>query len=512
MNMLFQKKNNNKKPLTVGIGHFWIGKRDGVNVVIMRNVESLLKLHPEIKISLFGRLGGNWEEFATSIPNNITYLNIDEFDPDYRIPGLDHKSVSEQKIQDYIWQGTNILEILIEKLKPIDVVLAENLGIGIHPAVTYAFYLYLRYCQQHHPRKRIFYRAHDFLQQRAKNFENLKKFHDAEIPLIPNWHEVIYPNYPNLGYITINKSDISRLIEHGIDRERVAYVPNCIDEGLLVDDDEHKNLRTRMIERVGAAPDVRFILYPVRCVERKNVEEAIFHTRLLNVISERNLEIRRTRLSGKFHLLVGIRPENGDDLAYAEQIEQFCRVNDLPCTIGIQDLVSFERKADGTGNGYVQYSIGDAYNMADIIITTSYLEGFGFAFIEPWYLGKVVIGRNIANITQDFQRAGVNLDHLYNVLRVDGQDYHSIGYQDRTSIGLGRRLKTILHLSDLSFVRKVIEANEHSIHAMMSLLDADRACPLINSNREVVASTYSPAKVGEQLWEVLTNLPLRPSR
>jgi glycosyltransferase involved in cell wall biosynthesis len=506
------QKKNNKKPLHVGIGHFWIGKRDGVNVVIMRNVESLLKLYPEIKVTLFGKLGGNWEEFAKSIPDNITYINIEEFDPDYAVPGMGGKSISEQKIQDYIWQGTNIMEILTKKLRPFDVVLAENLGIGIHPSVTYAFYLYLKYCQQHHPRKRIFYRAHDFLQQRAKNFENLKKFQDTEIPLIPNWHEVIYPNYPNLGYITINKSDISRLIEHGIDRERVAYVPNCIDEGLLIDDDQHKNLRTRMLGEFGLEPDVRFILYPVRCVPRKNVEEAIFLTCLLNKVSQNEMELQGARINGKFHLLVGIKPDSGEDLDYAEQIELFCRRNNLPATIGIQNLVSFERESDATGAGFVRYAIGDAYNMSDIVITTSYLEGFGFAFIEPWYLGKAVIGRAIPNITQDFHRAGVNLDHLYNVLRINGNDFLSIGYQDKTNIGLEKRLREILKLNDLSYVRKLIEANEHSVQSMMMFLNPERAQSIINRNRDVVASTYSPSKVAEQLLDVLTSLPLRPSR
>lgn len=507
-----QKRKNNKRPLNLGIGHFWIGQRDGVNVVMMRNIESLLKLHPEVRITLFGRLAGVWDEFAQSIPENINYINIDEFDPDYEVPGLSGKTLSQQKVQDYIWQGTNIMEILAEKLRSIDVVLAENLGIGIHPPVTYAFYLYLQYCQHHHPRKRIFYRAHDFLQQRAKNFENLKKFQDNELPLTPNWHEVIYPNYPNVGYITINKTDISRLIEHGVDRDRVAYVPNCIDEDLLVDDREYENLRRSMIERTGAPHDVRFILYPVRCVPRKNVEEAIFLTCLLNAVAKHGLRIHETSINGKFHLLVGIKPDSGDDVAYAEKIESFCRKNNLPATIGIQDLVSFEREWDGTGKGIIRYSMGDVYNMCDIVVTTSYLEGFGFAFIEPWFLGKAVIGRNISNVTQDFHRAGVNLDHLYNVLRIDGQDFQSIGYRDKAHTGLNARLQTILKLNSPSFVQKVIEVNEYSMRAMALFLDPHRSRAITTRNRKVVARTYSQTKVAEQLWDVLTMLPLHPSR
>lgn len=503
---------NRKKPLHLGITHFWIGKRDGVNVVIMRNVESLLALHPETRVSLFGKLATDLDKFVKSIPGKIDYVNIDEFDPDYEIPGLSRKTPSQQKIQDYIWHGTNIMEILAEKLRSVDVVLAENLGIGINPAVTYAFYLYLQYCHHHHPRKRIFYRAHDFLQQRAKNFENLKKFQDTEIPLIPNWHEVIYPNYPNLGYITINSHDISRLIEHGVDRERIAYVPNCINGSLIIDDDEHKNLRKRIIDEKGLDPNVRFILYPVRCVKRKNVEEAVFLTCLFNTISRRKLQVQGMTLEGKFHLLVGVKPDAGDDLEYAKKIETFCEKHKLPVTIGLQDIVTFEREIDPRKMEIVRFALGDAFNMADIVVTTSYLEGFGFAFIEPWYLGKAVIGRNISNITHDFQRAGVNLDHMYNVLRIDGQDYHSIGYQDKENIGLGRRLQEILKLKNVSYVKKLIEANEYSIGGMLSFLTPGKSGAFIERNREVVASTYSEERVAEQLWDVLTGMHLRHTR
>lgn len=509
-------RNKAKKPLHLGMGHFWIGKRDGVNVVMMRNVESLLEIHPEVRVTFFGKLAGNWEEFARSIPNTIEYINIDEFDPDYQIPGLRRKTTSEQKIQDYIWQGTNIMEVLTEKLRPMDMVVVENLGIGINPAVTYAFYLYLQYCQRHHPRKRIFYRAHDFLQQRARNFENLKKFQDTEIPLIPNWHEVIYPNYPNVGYITINRPDIERLIEHGIDRERIAYVPNPVDEHLIVDDNEYVNLRKRLAEQLGLRPDVRFILYPVRCVKRKNIEEAIFLTclfnKIFNKVSQREIDFYGVTIEEEFHLLVGIKPDSGEDLEYAQAIEKFCREHRLPATIGIGDFVSFEREIDPQTEKITRYSIVDAFNMSDIVITTSYLEGFGFAFIEPWYLGKAVIGRNIQDITQDFQLAGVNLDHLYNVFRINGQDFRSIGYKGKENIGLEKRLEQIPKLENATFVKQVLGANDHSIRAMMHFLIPGKGDAIIQKNRQVVASTYSQKRVAQRLWNVLIGMPLRTSR
>ena len=107
------KARKRKKGPHLGIGHFWVGTRDGVNVVIMRNVESLLECNPDVRITLFGKLAGNLDRFIKAIPGRLEYVNIDEFDPNFEVPGLPRKNISEQKIQDYIWHGTNIMEILV---------------------------------------------------------------------------------------------------------------------------------------------------------------------------------------------------------------------------------------------------------------------------------------------------------------------------------------------------------------------------------------------------------------
>ena len=55
--------------LHLGIGHYGIGFKDGVNTVISRNVRSLLSIDPEMKITLFGKLSA---DFA----NNQFVLNV----------------------------------------------------------------------------------------------------------------------------------------------------------------------------------------------------------------------------------------------------------------------------------------------------------------------------------------------------------------------------------------------------------------------------------------------------
>jgi hypothetical protein len=55
---------------------------------------------------------------------------------------------------------------------------------------------------------------------------------------------------------------------------------------------------------------------------------------------------------------------------------------------------------------------------ADALITTSIAEGFGLAFLEPWLAGKPLVGRNLPEITADFEQHGLDLSQLYNRLGV----------------------------------------------------------------------------------------------
>ena len=61
------------------------------------------------------------------------------------------------------------------------------------------------------------------------------------------------------------------------------------------------------------------------------------------------------------------------------------------------------------------------------------MNGLGNRMKKPFHLG---IG-HFWTSTRD----GVNLDHLYNVSRIDGQDFYSIGYRDKEDIGLERGLQ-----------------------------------------------------------------------
>ncbi len=494
------------KVLHLGIGHYVIGSKDGVNTVISRNVKALRSIDPTLKITLFGKLSPEYRDFIRPLKGSLEYLNIDEFDSASGVRKLGDKSIVDQQVHDYIWQGTYLAEILVEKLADMDVVMIENLGIGMDPAVTYAFYLYTQYCYTRREPKRFIFRFHDFVQQRPANFANVKKFHHPELGSVPHWHSVLFPAYPNIKYISINRYDRMRLIEHGIEEENIYYVPNSIDPSIIPPDDRSQELREEIVKNERLDPAVRFILYPVRCVRRKNVEEAMFLVQLFNMVA--GGASSRSEYSSKihYHLLVSIRPASGDDAQYADRLVAFATENHLPVTIGLDGLVSLQREFDSRNPAKLRrYSIGDLYRVADLVMTTSILEGFGFTYLEPWLLDRAVIGRSIPFITPDFQATGMKLGHLYTALIVDRQDFKDIGQKLATpDKALQARLKKILRLEQRGYVDRILDSNETVLTATFKLFEPAKRKPLIRRNRRVVEEVYSQENVGKELYRVIT--------
>jgi len=494
------------KKLHLGIGHYGIGFKDGVNTVILRNVRGLMEIDPKLKITLFGKLSPNCHDFIKPGPN-LEYREIKEFDPVIASKQLGGKSVSEQQVHDYIWQGTNIAQILVDKLSDMDVIVAENLGIGIHPAVTYAFYLYTQYNFLRGENRKFIYRFHDFVQQRPENFRNVKKFHHSPFGIAPHWHSILYPAYPNIKYITINRNDRGRLVEHGIEEDSIYYIPNPVDKSIIPPDDRTEELRRRIIEEEKLNPSVQFLLYPVRCVRRKNVEEAIFLTKFFNALAEGKTSKKNCRLKGRFHLLVSVRPKEGDDAQYANALIDFVKRHNLPVTIGLNDLISLKREFDSKEPTRIKrYGIGDVYRVAELVITTSVLEGFGFVYIEPWIVDKAVIGRNIPVITPDFQAAGMKLGHLYTALLVEGKDFKDIGQEKSSSDeAVEERLSRVLKLDNPRYVDRFIESNETTVLATLRLFNEKKRNELIARNKNVVEKVYSQEVISKKLYEVITS-------
>lgn len=65
-----------------------------------------------------------------------------------------------------------------------------------------------------------------------------------------------------------------------------------------------------------------------------------------------------------------------------------------------------------------QGSFGALLRSAHALVTTSVAEGFGLAFLEPWLAERAVVGRDLPEITHEFQAEGVDPGGLYTRLEV----------------------------------------------------------------------------------------------
>lgn len=179
--------------------------------------------------------------------------------------------------------------------------------------------------------------------------------------------------YPaDCHYGVINSRDFRILQDAGLDKKGLHRLPNPV-----------RPLAIRPC-KPGGAP--AFAVYPVRAIRRKNIGEAL----LLSVYFEKGLG-----------LAVTLPPNSERDRRYYRQWKAFAAKQGLGAVFEASEKFGFDALAAG----------------ARFFLTTSITEGFGFAFVEPWSAGKPLFGRKL-DVCDDFEAAGIRLDHLYGKLAV----------------------------------------------------------------------------------------------
>jgi glycosyltransferase involved in cell wall biosynthesis len=199
----------------------------------------------------------------------------------------------------------------------------------------------------------------------------------------------------------------------------------------------------------------------------------------------------------------------------------------------------------------VEFDVGERVSPSDLYgssvcaVTTSIKEGFGFSFLEPWTAGVPVIGRRLPYLCQDFERAGVRFDGLYEsvsiplvylpapLLRRKLESALSSAYR---AFGLEAPPYILKTLTDDLFSRDVFdfgrldEELQTDILEMLASNDASRADiadanpflaalsdwegdpDLIARNRDLILAAYSPAVAVARLRETYRSVIDHPVR
>ncbi len=210
----------------------------------------------------------------------------------------------------------------------------------------------------------------------------------------------VYPQAAGIHYAVINGRDHNILRTAGIEPERLHLLPNPVPEmgdtcGDMCADisgtavsavcgSARANARAKLQQQFGVGQDDCFVLYPVRCIRRKNIGEALLYGALAPAGTVVGLTLA---------------PANPVEVPIYTAWKELAAELNLPCR--------FEVGAPGA------LSFAENLAAADVILTTSLAEGFGMVFVESWLAGRPLVGRDLPEITPDFAGAGVQLDRLW---------------------------------------------------------------------------------------------------
>lgn len=173
-------------------------------------------------------------------------------------------------------------------------------------------------------------------------------------------------------YGVINSRDYNILLKAGLKKEGLHKIFNII--------------KPLNFKATGAISK-NYVLYPVRAIRRKNIGEAF----LLSLF-----------FTHRETLVITLPPNSPVDIKSYERWKAFVE----------------EKHLDIIFDAGLTHEFSDLVLAANFLITTSITEGFGFSFLEPWTAEKLLWGRRLPQICQDFEKNGIRLDHLYSRLNV----------------------------------------------------------------------------------------------
>lgn len=193
--------------------------------------------------------------------------------------------------------------------------------------------------------------------------------------------EHIYPVAPQVHYAFINSRDRAFLNSAGLPQQQGHLLPNAIRSDAPCPPTTNKPPYT--------------VLYPVRAIRRKNIGEVI----LLAALAP-----PETRF------VISLAPENEQWLAPFRRWEQFAAEQGLAVLF---DVIDKTPPRPGQSASYRSWQ-----ESATHLVTTSVAEGFGLTFLEPIALGKPLFGRDLPEITRDFQEHRITPGRLYSSIPI----------------------------------------------------------------------------------------------
>ena len=368
---------------------------------------------------------------------------------------LDYLFDEDHSSDDLTKLYQRISDFLHENIDRNEIIHFHNLNLGKNPVLTYVIY------EMASEGYSVVNHAHDFAEDRPDRMRFLDRIIAEHFGQNPE--KVLYPGLENYHYITLNNFDNNRIIDQGIDKNHVHFVPNPV--GSIPEDkrDRKEQLAAKIRKELALDEKKKMVVYPVRAIRRKNIGEFI----LLSVILGRQAE-----------WLITQPPKNPVEIQSYKKWLEFCIAYDIPVVFEAGDKADFP----------------DLMYAADICITTSRREGFGLVFIEPWLFGTPVAGRDIPYVTGDLLQAGMEFPLLYKGLSIFEQDnekdFADLGQEDQMEV-----IRKIL--SDHKAVDKIIQQNPFIDLLLQNVPDS-----MIDKNMDTIKNKFTLEKNKQRLHAI----------
>jgi hypothetical protein len=437
---------------------------DGVATVIRNNikgVQQLLRPHGiKPRFHLIGATG------------HVNLDHLPDLDKDLLLfSGVDHlkTKIGEVAEAEITGLAEKTCRQILKAVANDDIIVYENPLIGYWPVALEALDLLKTLLPARYPGKDLVCRVHDVAEERPGTvmpFLNARYGQGSQ-----RLRSLLYPSGLNLVTMTGRFVQRFRALNPAAS---MTFLPNsvCFPAG-ITDDRNASVLKTLGLGVLDNGRPARVIVYPVRSMPRKCVEEAVLLIEALN---------RLFPDAGPFQL--GL-PLTGSKILKSYQPQ-------------VVDLLQ------ESGTRYVKYlpfEIGtmtepgmyDLINASCATITTSRLEGFGYAYVEPFAVGrgKPVFGRRLDVCRLEFEPKGLDYRGLlYDRLDFAGQDLSTIGdLKEKFTLIAGI-------LKDGSLLQRFIAENSSFFERLEGLFLLDPA--YFATNRAVIEREYSPFEVARQ--------------
>jgi hypothetical protein len=267
---------------------------------------------------------------------------------------------------------TRQLHLHLEKLPlkyPVAII-GHNLNLGKNPALSAAFANCAR-LMGHNTNYRFFSVMHDFYEQgRIDLIRELRLLSEQGADV----YKDLYADGTNVHFIVPSRysADLT-----GLQRQFCSFLSHPINirpkTGSV---EEIRHALNELAERDGLrfTTDRPLYCYPTRIIRRKNIFEAL----LLATVAWEGA------------LVIGAAGSKAADKSRVATVRSIARKYALP--LCIDPARAFSRvQHSGSEEQFNPFTF--VYQCTDFVLTTARAEGFGYALFEPWYFGKMVIGR-----------------------------------------------------------------------------------------------------------------------